>query len=90
MAYGLMVCSPFVVRELGNFSSFSSLVVKGIRRQVLAPPSFDSIAGICASVIDRNRDALRHSARTRACNASMKASSVGFPGREKSISTPLR
>jgi hypothetical protein len=43
-----------------------------------------------ASAIDRNHDALRHSARTRAFNASMKALSVGFPGREKSISTPFR
>jgi len=29
-----VVCSLFVVRELGNFSSFSSLVGKRIRRQV--------------------------------------------------------
>src|SRR5665213_3034056 len=43
-----------------------------------------------ASAIDRNHNALRHSARTRAFNASMKALSVGFPGREKSISTPVR
>ena len=29
-----LVCSLFVVRELGNFSSFASLVDKIIRRQV--------------------------------------------------------
>jgi len=43
-----------------------------------------------ASASDRNHDALRHSALKQALNASMKALSVGFPGLEKSISTPFR
>src|SRR5471030_2789138 len=52
-----VVCSLFVVRELGNFSSFASLVGKGIRRQVtecwvgsifvvLASPFFNPVARI--------------------------------------------
>jgi hypothetical protein len=36
----------------------------------------------------RNQWALRHSARKGPLNASMKALSVGFPGREKSKVTP--
>ena len=43
-----------------------------------------------ASAIDRNQLALSSSSRSRALNDSMKALSVGFPGREKSISTALK
>ena len=52
---------------------------------VLVPPFFDPIAGIGHRQEPRCIEAL--GARTRAFNASMKALSVGFPGREKSIST---
>ena len=41
-----------------------------------------------ASARDRNQCALRHSARKRPLNASMKALSVGLPGFEKSSVTP--
>ena len=37
----------------------------------------------------RNQCAFRHSARSRPLKASMKALSIGLPGREKSSVTPL-
>ena len=43
-----------------------------------------------ASAIDRTHDAFRHSARGRPLKASQNALSVGLPGLEKSIPTPLR
>ena len=53
---------------------------------VVAPPFLRPVARSPASAIDRNRDALRHSARNRMLNASMQALLVGVPGLEKSIS----
>ena len=40
-----------------------------------------------ASASDKNQRVFRHSARSRPLNASMKALSVGLPGREKSSVT---
>jgi len=41
------------------------------------------------SAVDKNHEAFRHLARIRPLKASQNALSVGFPGIEKSISTPL-
>lgn len=43
-----------------------------------------------ASATGRNREALRHSCRTRLLNASIQALSAGFPGLEKSGPTLFR
>ena len=43
-------------------------------------PAFDPAPGVGQGARDMNHAAFRHSRRTRALHASMKALSVGFPG----------
>lgn len=93
-----LVCAPTLVRGLCKFLGWVSLVGEGVRGRVpecrvgpllvvVAPPFFDAGSGIGQAQEPRGVQALGPQPGVERLDERVVR---GFPGREKSISTPFR